>query len=288
MINGIDIGNYGLKVNPSINIKSLITEHEGILNEGITLEIDEKRYIVGEGNFETELNKSNKENLIPLLFTGIALASKDEFNQVVVGLPINQYKVNKPIIENLIYDNKMKVIKLNGEPRKIIITDFKVYPEGIGAYYSLNTNEDVIIVDIGGRTTDIAYIKDRKHSISSTVATGTLNVYKQVADTLNSNYCLDLSLIDAERIVKKGKLLIDNENVDLRFITDILKENFMRIKEDLDFKFPARTEEIILVGGGTYMYQKAFMKRYKNCTPSANPIFANSIGFQKVGEQLWK
>lgn len=288
MILGVDVGNYGLKVNPNINIKSLITEHEGILNDGITLEMDNKKYIIGEGNFETELNKSNKENLLPLLFTGIALASKEEFNQVVIGLPINQYKVNKPIIENLIYENKMKVIKINGEPKKIIITDFRVYPEGIGAYYSLNTNEDVIIVDVGGRTTDIAYIKDKKNSISSTVSIGTLNIYKSIADKLNSDFCLSLGIQDAERIVKRGTLLIDGDPIDLRFITEILKENFMKLKEDLDFKFPARTVPIVLVGGGTYMYQKAFMRRYKNCTAADNPIFANSIGFQKVGEQLWK
>ena len=90
MILGLDVGNYGLKVNSNINVKSLVTEHEKILNEGITLEMDGKRYIIGDGNFETELNKSNKENFLPLLFTGIALSSKDEFNQVVVGLPINQ------------------------------------------------------------------------------------------------------------------------------------------------------------------------------------------------------
>lgn len=288
MILGVDVGNYGLKVNPNINIKSLITENEGILNEGIILEMDNKKYIIGEGNFETELNKSNKENFLPLLFTGIALANRDEFNQVVVGLPINQYKVNKPIIEGLIYENKMKVIKINNEVRKIIITDFRVYPEGIGAYYSLNTNEDVIIVDIGGRTTDIAYIKDKKNSISSTVSIGTLNIYKSIADKLNSDYCLNLGIQDTERIVKRGTLLIDGAPIDLSFITGILKENFMKIKEDLDFKFPARTVPIVLVGGGTYMYQKAFMRRYKNCTTADNPIFANSIGFQKVGEQLWK
>ena len=288
MILGLDVGNYGLKVNSNINVKSLVTEHEKILKEGITLEMDGKRYIIGDGNFETELNKSNKENFLPLLFTGIALSSKDEFNQVVVGLPINQYRTNKSVIENLIFENKMKVIKFNNEIRKIVIADFKVYPEGIGAYYSLNTNEDVIIVDIGGRTTDIAYIENKRNSISSTVATGTLNIYKSVADKLNSDYCLNLSILDAEKIIKRGKLLIDGSQVDLSFITDILKENFMKIKEDLDFKFPARTEQIILVGGGTYLYQKAFMKRYKNCIAADNPIFANSIGFQKVGEKLWK
>ena len=191
---------------------------------------------------------------MPLLYAGIILSSNDVFNQVVCGLPINQYKKNKSTIEELISNNKMKTLKVNGEPREIVITDFIVYPEGIGAYYSLYTSEDVIIVDIGGRTTDIAYICDK--------------------------------MID--RIIERGTLKVDNIDIDLRFITGILKENFMKIKEDLDFKFPARTEKIVLCGGGAKLFAKAFMRRYSNCEVAEEPIFANSIGFKKVGESLWK
>lgn len=287
MILGIDVGNYSLKINPDINIKSLVSGQENILGSKIVLEMDNKKFVVGEGDFETELNKSNKDNFIPLLYTGIALSSKETFNQVVVGLPINQYKSTKEYLEKLINENKMKIIKLNGKKREIIISDFKIYPEGIGAYYSLNTNEDIIIIDIGGRTTDIAYICNKKNSISSTVAVGTLNIYKAIADKINSEYCLDLNLQNIDRIIERGSLKIDNKDIDLRFVTEILKRNFIKIKEDLDFKFPARSEKIVLVGGGAKLFSKAFMRRYNNCEVTEEPVFANAIGFKKVGESLW-
>lgn len=288
MILGIDVGNYSLKCWPNVNIKSLVTTEENILGSKLIIEYDNQKFVIGEGNFETELNKSSKENLLPLLYAAITQASKETFNQIVCGLPINQYRKNKDVIENLISNNKIKVVKVNGVSREIIISDFKVYPEGIGAYYSLGTNDDVIIVDIGGRTTDIAYICNKKHQKSSTVAVGTLDIYKAIADKLNSDYSLDLNLQMIDRIIERGTLKIDNLDIDLRFITEILKSNFMKIKEDLDFKFPARTEKIVLVGGGATLFSKAFLKRYSNCVVADEPIFANSIGFKKVGEQLWK
>lgn len=288
MILGIDVGNYSLKSNTGINIKSLVSKEENILGSGIILEMDNSKFIIGEGNFETELNKSSKENFIPLLYTGISLSSEDEFNSVVCGLPINQYKDNHKNLEELIEKNKIKNLKINGKERTIVIENFKVYPEGIGAYYNLNLNEDVILIDIGGRTTDIAYIADNKHQKSSTVAVGTLNIYKSIADTINSKYSLDLSLKDIDRIIDRGTLTIDGEKINLSFITSILKANFMKIKEDLDFKFNVRTEEIILVGGGAKLFGKAFMNRYSNCSIAEDPIYSNAKGFKKVGEKLWK
>lgn len=287
MILGIDVGNYSLKTDTEINIKSLVSNEENILGSGIVLEMDNNKFIIGEGNFETELNKSSKDNFLPLLYTGIAISSNDDFNSVVCGLPVNQYKENRKILENLISSNKVKSIRINGVTRTLVIDNFKVYPEGIGAYYNLNLNEDVILIDIGGRTTDIAYIADNKHQKSSTVAVGTLNIYKSIADIMNSKYSLDLGLKDIDRIIDRGALIIDGEKVNLNFITSILKENFMKIKEDLDFKFPARTEKIVLVGGGANLFGKAFMNRYSNCIIANDPIYSNAKGFKKVGEKLW-
>jgi len=290
MKRGIDVGNYSLKEFPGTNIKSLVTTEENILGSKIHLEYENKHYYIGEGSFETELNKSSKNNFMPLLLTSIALNSHkdDVFQQIVCGLPINQYKANKEALEDLVLSSRVREIRLNGEPRKIIITDFKVYPEGLGAYYSLEITDDVIVVDIGGRTTDIAYITDKKLKESTTTVVGTIGIYKDIADKLNSLYSLDLDIPDAEKILNKGYFEIDGQRTDLSFVTDILKRNFNKINEELTMKFPARTEKIILVGGGYKLFEKAFKKRYINSFVADNPVYANAIGFKKVGEMLWQ
>jgi plasmid segregation protein ParM len=288
MKRGIDVGNYSLKEFPGTNIKSLVTTEENILDSKLCLECEGKTYYIGEGTFETELNKSNKNNFLPLLLTGIALNSSDTFQQVVCGLPINQYNANKEVLIDLVLSSRVRDIKLNGESRKLIITDFDVYPEGVGAYYSLGTSDDVIIVDIGGRTTDIAFIVNKKLKDSSTVAVGTLNIYKDIADTLNAKYSLDLDILASERTIQRGYLQVDGINVDLSFITDILKRNFTKINDELNMKFPARSEKIVLVGGGYKLFEKAFKKRYQNSYVADNPIYANSIGFGKVADMLWQ
>lgn len=290
MILGIDIGNYSVKVAPGINFKSLISTEENLLGGSMVIEYDNNKYIVGEGSFETELNKSNKENFLPLLYAAIIKSSNDTFNQVVCGLPINQYKANKDRLKKLVEDNKMKKVIVNGKKREIVISEFEVYPEGVGAYYSFgNSSEDfeVIIVDIGGRTTDIAYISGGKLLKSATVPVGTLNIYSEVAEKINSDYSLNLDIEYVDVIMEKGQLKVDNKDVDLSFISEILKSNFLIIKKELDLKFPARTVNIILEGGGAKLFKKAFKKRYENSDIGSEPVYANAIGFKKVGEALW-
>lgn len=289
MILGIDIGNYSVKTYPGkIIIKSLVSTEENLLGSNMIIEYDNKKYVIGEGIFETELNKSNKENFIPLLYAAIASATSDTFNQIICGLPINQFKNNKLNIEKIINENKVKNVLVNGVERKIVITDFKVYPEGVGAYYSLATSKDSILVDIGGRTTDIAFIANNKLSTASTVNVGTLDIYKAISDKLNTEYCMNLSVQHVDRIIERGELKVDNKLIDLSFITSILKTNFMKIKEELDFKYPARTEQIILTGGGAKHFERAFKKRYSNCELIEDPVYANAKGFSKVGESLWQ
>ena len=285
---GIDIGNYSIKEYPGTNIKSLISTEDNILGSKLTLEYEGKTYYIGEGNFETELNKSKKDNFLPLLLTSIALNSPGNASQeIICGLPINQFKTNKDHLEKMILSDRVREIKLNGETKRIVINKFEVYPEALGAYYSLNVTDDVIIIDIGGRTSDIVYIVNNKPKIFSTVAVGTLNIYKDVADRLNSLYSLDLDIQGAERIIEKGYLEIDGEYTDLNFIKDILKHNFMKINDDLTLKFPIRSEKIIIVGGGNKLFYKAFKNRYINSFVADNPIFANSIGFQRVADMKW-
>ncbi|ADL53197.1 ParM/StbA family protein [Clostridium cellulovorans] len=287
MILGIDIGNYSVKTSTGVNFKSLVSTEENLLGSKIKIEFDNKTFYIGEGNRDTELDKASKESFLPLLYSAIALSSPAQYNKVVVGLPINQYKSRKAEIENKISKESNKKIILNDKERTLTITEFKVYPEGVGAYQSLDSEEDMIIIDIGGRTTDIAYIFNGELKTTSTVNVGTLNIYKNIADQLNSKFSIDIDVEKAEKIIKQGYLSIDNKTVDISFVSSVLRENFMKIKADLDFKFSAHTEKLMLTGGGAALFHKAFVNRYEDISIMQNPVLANVRGFKKVGELLW-
>ena len=91
MIIGVDLGNFGVNTSENdffysrISDISNFSEENKINYEGIDL-------YIGDGEFSTDLNKSQKENTLPLLFSALARSSSENFFQVVLGLPIQQYK----------------------------------------------------------------------------------------------------------------------------------------------------------------------------------------------------
>lgn len=180
-----------------------------------------KKIIVGEGEFQTDFNKSMKENTLPLLFSALALSDpKEQYFQVVLGLPIQQYKSNKKELVAFIEDNKSKEVIIGGNKRDIVITDIEVAPEGASAYYNLTLdeknrlgNKQLIIVDIGGRTTDVCLFKDKRIKDYKTIPVGMLNIYADIVSIVNEKYTESFKLEEGEDILKDG-LFLGGEQVE--------------------------------------------------------------------------
>ena len=208
MIIGVDLGNYGVKTSENIHFLSKVIESNGFYEENEVI-FDGKRLVVGEGEFQTDYNKSRKENTLALLYSALALSSKTEqYFQVVLGLPIQQYKSNKKEVIEYIEQNRCKEVILNGTKRDIFITDIQVAPEGASAYYNLTkaTKEKIgkkqlVIVDIGGRTTDVCLFKDKQIKSYKTIGIGMLNVYNDIVTTVNELYTQNFNLEDGEEIL---------------------------------------------------------------------------------------
>lgn len=199
---GADIGHYSSKFNGEFSIISKVTKNSlGVLDKDIYhLMYDTNDYYVGRGSFEPNLNKIKKDNLIPLLLTGLsrlAINKQSCFN-LVVGLPINLYKdwrtnLKEKILEHEVTQLTMEYQNIRQE-KTIIINNCTVYPECVGAYYSIpNKFNSVIIVDIGGLTTDIAYIKKGSLIDASTVVVGTINILSKIQEYINSKYAVYLA-----------------------------------------------------------------------------------------------
>lgn len=292
MIIGIDLGNYGVKTSERVSFLSKISDLEAFTEENKTI-YEGKEFYIGEGEFSTDWDKSMKETTLPLLFTALARSSKENVFQVILGLPIQQYKQNKDKLKDLIERNKGKTLNVDGEERDIIIADVEIAPEGASAYYNLSIdnkkligNKPLTIVDIGGRTTDVCLFKDKKIKAFKTIPVGMLNVYTDIITEVNSRFTESFKLEDGENILKEG-LFLYGEQQDISFIKPILQRHFNSIYKELQLNFELSKGYVLLTGGGSLIFKSAFKNRLRNLIISNDPLYDNAIGFKKVGEQIW-
>lgn len=295
---GIDLGNCNLKTSKKIIVPALITRGGNyLISTGFEINFNGELFIIGEGDYDTNLNKLSKENLLPMLCLAAGLSTKEEFIRVVLGLPINQYRSNKNKMLEIIEENKILNFKLNGLDRCICIEEASIFPEGVATYYSLDiekrkalVDQDLIILDIGGRTTDIALLKaGKKRSVakSTSLDVGMINIYNDMINEINSLYTLGLNIEDAEGILKNG-LEVDGEKQDTSFIKNIVKNNIEKVFKELNISYPVRTSPLIVTGGGGKSFFKSLKKRYPTAQLVEDNLFSNAIGYKRVGDKLWQ
>lgn len=285
---GIDIGNYNVKTSTGQIFNARYSTKDDLLEKHLGLEINGFNYNIGAGSFETKLNKSEKQNILPLLYTAILRSTNDSLVNIVLGLPIAQYKQNKENFKSTISTRRMVSVKYKGENKSIIIDNIEVFPEGAGAYYSMDYKPDnCIVLDIGGRTTNIINFENKKIVKSDSKALGMINLYADIRDTINSKYSLDLKIEQIENILRNG-LWVDGEKIDVTFIKVIIQELLDELMNELNLNYPIRTQEVFLSGGGSFLLYGALQKRMNRVTRLENYLFANAIGFKKVGDSLWK
>jgi plasmid segregation protein ParM len=293
MILGIDLGNFGVNTSENDFFYSRISDISNFSEEN-KINYEGADLYIGDGEFSTDWNKSQKENTLPLLFSALARSSNENLFQVVLGLPIQQFKTNKNDFQKYIEENRGKTIIYKGIRREIIITDVLVAPEGAAAYYNLSIeqkqtigNKTLIIVDIGGRTTDVCLFENKKIKNVRTIPVGMLNVYKDIIDYINTTYTEDYNLEDGELILKEG-LFLRGKQRDISFMQPILQRYFNSIYKDLQLNFNTSKGYILLTGGGSLVFNKAFKNRLDNLIMSDDPVFDNAKGFKKLGVSIWQ
>ncbi|HEY5563917.1 MAG TPA: ParM/StbA family protein [Clostridiaceae bacterium] len=284
MIIGVDLGNYATKTSKGVNFTSKVAKTDNILDSSIALTTMDGTFYMEEGSYNTEYRKIKKEYIKEMFLAAVAMSTDEINNQICVGLPLSQYKEDKNAFKELLLKDRMQNIGLNGIERKLIIEDIEVYPEGIAAL--INKEFNGVIVDIGGRTTDIALLENKKVKKPYSLPIGTLNLYSDFIKMVNSKYALDLKADDAPRLIKNG-LKIYGEDRNIGFALDIFKSYVEGLVNELQVGYSIKTLDIMLVGGGAIMLHKAFKNRIPNVQLIEDSIFANSRGFKKRGESIW-
>jgi plasmid segregation protein ParM len=107
MILGIDIGNVYTKTSKLVYFPSK-TSYNVAFENNYLLDYEGEEMLIGDGELSTDLNKTLKPNLLPLLYAGIYRSTTDTSNKVVLGLPISQVKNHKDDLKELILRNNRK------------------------------------------------------------------------------------------------------------------------------------------------------------------------------------
>lgn len=288
MILGVDLGTHSVKTSTKVKFLSKYTTGESF-SESNQIQINGSLYNIGEGEFSTDWDKSRKENTLPLLYAAIYKSTEDCANEIVLGLPVQQYKKNRDSLIELINNNRCA--KVND--RNIVVSNVTVAPEAAGAYYSLDKtlrikigSKQLLIIDIGGRTTDIVLLENKKIIDVKTIPIGMLNIYQEIIDYINTKYTESFTLEDGETVLREG-LFLDGENKDISFIKPILQNNFNSIYKEIQLKYNTNKGYVYLTGGGGMMLQAPFKRRLNNLIVTES-IFDNAMGFMRVGESLWQ
>lgn len=287
MIKGIDLGNHTTKDEKGVTFLSKVSNECGLEEKADWIILDGRKIYLGEGDFDTEYRKSYKKNLLHCLFGMLALTSNEVKNKVVLGLPLSQFKEDKLYLTNLIMQNKDKEIILNGIKKRIIIDDIEIVPEGVVA---VEDTFEGIVLDIGGRTTDICLLKEeggrRKIKKPYSMPKGVLSLEADYINCINKKLGLDLLPEDSDRILKNG-LKIYGINQDISFAMEVYRNFVDALITQIQVDYPIKTYDVALVGGGADMLFNPIKTRLPNAFLVDEPYLANAIGYYEIGRSIW-
>lgn len=219
--------------------------------------------------------------------------------RIATGLPLSVYyqgsDPNAEVIARKDRSIMTPVACIDGSAMPLIV-EHKVFPEGLSAWvdYALgddgrlraDPNESVGVIDIGGRTTDVAVVLPGRridHARCGSADIGVLNVVEQVRVALLKRFNVEMSGSQIElglktRSIKMwGKVLDIGTEIDeaVAQVTDgVLREVSRRLGQAVDL------DRVLLVGGGAHLFRDV-EKRYPHVVVPEHPEYANARGFAK-------
>lgn len=231
---------------------------------------------------------------------------------IVTGLPMKHFYKLKGMNEDLIEKKEKnllssaiggKIKSLDDEVELARITKHSVLPEGVAAWMDLFltilpdgswqkneeiANERIAIIDIGGRTTDIAVIKamDVDYRRSATLDKGMLGVYDYIKNGIQDEYeAEDLDDKEIYQSLDSKTIKIFGKPQDISdIVAEAKQEALGQIYNEVKMKLgnASDIQKVYFVGGGSLIFKDIIKDWYPhNGTISEDPLFANARGMFK-------
>ena len=299
MIIGIDVGYSFTKDSKKHIFPSKCTTNEPIITSEVSSKTKDNRinyngqnYWIGAGEVNIELDKCNSL-LNKLCILNCLYLNQVSRVKIVSGLPITQFKTKKDEFKTAIKSLHNTTYFVNNLKYTAYIDDVYIFPQCISALYTMtnNINRNTVIVDIGSRTIDIAYIVTEHNNPKivqySTYYDGMYSLYSKIVKEINSKFSLTLKSNSAESIILNG-LTIRGHSQDLTFLQNVMKEHFNDVFNELLLNYPTDISDIYLCGGGGELILNSFKKRFPHALLINNAQFSNALGYEIIGRTYWK
>lgn len=285
MILAIDLGNYNIKTSEGIHFISTFAEFDGIdPGERKLLNYNGKDYVMElKSSFDNEFNKT-KKNYIPNLLWAInrSLPRGVDSVSIVLGIPIENLGTVNKFKEEL--ENKRFAFRVKGnEKRSILIDKVAVVAEGVSSFYTLPEAErrnDTLIIDIGGRTTNVVSFKNGRIEHKKQINRGMINYYEDVASKYNSKgECVNTE--DIKNLIDKG--IVDIDTVTF-YKNELVKYIFNQVKTKCNRDY----YKIWFTGGGSIELKETILRLEPNANFMDNALFTNVNGNKKIALTQWR
>ena len=285
MILAIDLGNYNIKTSEGINFISTFAEFDGIdPGERKLLNYNGKDYVMElKSSFDNEFNKT-KKNYIPNLLWAInrSLPRGVDSVSIVLGIPVENLGTVNKFKEEL--ENKKFVFRVRGnEKRSILINKVAVVAEGVSSFYTLPETErmnDTLIIDIGGRTTNVVSFKNGRIEHKKQINKGMINYYEDVASKYNSKgECVNTE--DIKNLIEKG--IVDIDTVTF-YKNELVKYIFNQVKTKCNRDY----YKIWFTGGGSIDLKETILRLEPKANFMDNALFTNVNGNKRIALTQWR
>ncbi|MDB1943719.1 ParM/StbA family protein [Clostridium tertium] len=285
----IDLGNYNVKgINSEgkqVNFKSNVSRDYEAYPDGFNyINIDGEYTFFEKGNFSKEYIKTKKDYVAQLLYAISKLnEDKDTIEtNLTLLLPISEMEHNKKYVDDLKGKEFSFAVKTSKKSnKKIKINDVFVVPEGYASYFILEDSikrSNALILDIGGRTTNVVAMDNGKPQVLNTYKIGVLDFYLKLK---NINSDKEYKIEDIEKAISKGDIKISKKHL-ASFTNDIINE--VSINVNLN-----HYNYVIFTGGGSLIIEDVIKESLpKQCVVAKEPLYTNIKGSLIAAKEIWK
>lgn len=230
----VDLGNRNIKMAykkgdkvhfDSFQARFTIEEQQDYSSAEV-VEIEGVKYCIEQGNYDFEFNKTEK-NYLPFLLNAISRATDDEEVEIMMGAPAEHVSGLREKFKEQLLGKEINY-KYKGIDKKVKINNLGIIGEGFATYFAIpsavrNVNGNLGIIDIGGRTVNVATFINGKQDKVCTLNFGMIDLKNNLLKELKKSG-KDYDINTVENLLVNGKLNIDEkekEQIIKKIINDI-------------------------------------------------------------------